>query len=91
MPRWASRSTIELTAVRVERVQEVTEDEAQACGSDRVLMPDRGVIATPVDYEDELNCRFKNGFQFQWECDHGLASWDANPWVWVRDVRRVEK
>lgn len=91
MPRWASRSIIELTSVRVERVQDVTEEEARRCAVERVVMPDRGIIHNPLDESDEAIASFRNGFQFQWECDFNLASWDRNDWVWVRDLRRVER
>lgn len=91
MPRWASRITLEITGVRVERLQEISEEDARAEGAERVVMPERGIIHNPLDHEDELIASHKNGFQFIWECISGLDSWDANPWVWVVEFRRVNE
>lgn len=77
MPRWASRITLEVTDVRVERVQDITPAACASEGFDFVvtdgLMP-RGQFAK---LWDALNS--KRGF-----------GWEANPWVWVVDFRRTE-
>lgn len=86
MPRWASRAIIELTAVRVERVQDVTEEEAGKCGV--TIGEDRSHSFREHGLEYQPH---RDALEARWITDRGQASWDANPWVWVRDVRRVEK
>lgn len=80
MPRWASRITLEITNVRVERVQDITEEDAEAEG----VLPIPSHL-TSVDYVTPFadlwnRINAKRGY-----------SWAANPWVWVVEFRRVEK
>lgn len=78
MPRWASRLTLEVVRVRVERLQEITEEDAIA----------EGVAGlAPEDTYDSARAEFAAG----WDTLNGKrAPWDANSWVWVIDFRRVE-
>jgi hypothetical protein len=73
MPRWASRITLEIAAVRIERLQDISEDDAQAEGCDPVVHPDGAV---------DCGTR-KTTFARLWNTINGPESWDANPWVWV--------
>jgi hypothetical protein len=78
MPRSASRITLEITNIRVERLQDITEDDAIAEGF--ISNKDLKEIAR-LNFElawDKLN--EKRGY-----------SWDSNPFVWVIEFRRVEK
>lgn len=75
MPRWASRITLAVTSVRVERVQSISEEDAQAEG---------------IWFDDDLAMLAVHGhrfaFQRLWHRINGKrpgCSWDANPWVWV--------
>lgn len=79
MPRWASRITLEITSVRVERLNEITEEDAKAEGipHDKWSFPQS---TTPM----------RTGFQVLWESINGPGSWDANPWVWVVEFKRLE-
>jgi hypothetical protein len=72
MPRWASRVDLEITAVRVERLQDISDDDARAEGYDRSH-------ASPREW-----------FALLWERINGPGSWEANPWVWVVEFRRVQ-
>ncbi|MHB8053650.1 MAG: ASCH domain-containing protein [Candidatus Aminicenantales bacterium] len=79
MPRWASRITLEITGVRVERVQDIGEAHASAEGFKDVF---DGKTFFPAGHFfkttwDSLNA--KRGF-----------GWDANPWVWVISFKRIE-
>ncbi|WP_238085276.1 hypothetical protein [Pseudescherichia vulneris] len=89
MPRWASRITLEITAVRVERLSEISEADAAAEGVPPAgdLLPDHpGAYLTPKgDFATA-----KVAFQRFWESIYGDDSWQANPWVWVIEFRRVE-
>jgi hypothetical protein len=81
MPRWASRITLEVTGVRVERVQSISEADAiaEGVGSWR---PDtmRYVAQNPVQEFSELwdSINAERGY-----------SWESNPWVWVVGFRRL--
>ncbi|MEL5440655.1 hypothetical protein PTR44_08835 [Serratia nevei] len=79
MPRWASRITLEITAVRVERLNDISHDDAKAegcCYARGGGVPDFAV--TPADH-----------FPTLWASIYGEESWSANPWVWVIEFRRV--
>ena len=72
MPRWASRITLEVTGVRVERLQDISTRDCWA----------EGIPSSPdVDPVHE--------YQELWESINGHGSWQANPWVWVVEFRRV--
>lgn len=84
MPRWASRITLEVTGVRVERLQEITESDALAEGVDlkSEAWPD-----TPSAIPLSLKPTF--AYELLWKSINGADSWAANPWVWVVELRRV--
>ena len=75
MPRWASRITLEITNVRVERLQEISRGDSMAEGCPFPNMEDG---FDPCDWYSEL-----------WSQINGAGSWDANPWVWVVEFRRI--
>lgn len=83
MPRWASRITLELTGIRVERVQEITEEDAIAEGvseSHSVGRDGIGVCHTAKYHYAQL-----------WDKINGKrAPWHVNPWVWVLTFRRIK-
>lgn len=76
MPRWASRLTLDVTDVRVERLQDISESDAIAEGIERSdRFPDR--FMTPAgDYATSVVA-----YQRLWESINGPASWYANPWI----------
>ena len=75
MPRWASRITLEITGVRVERLNAISEADAIAEGCQCA-----GVPASLTNV---------GAFAKLWESINGPGSWDANPWVWVVEFRRI--
>jgi hypothetical protein len=81
MPRWASRITLRITDVRVERLQYISEEDAKAEGADF------------VDYKIK-SCpglgTYKEGFTRLWRDINGFASLIENPWVWVISFERVK-
>lgn len=91
MPRWASRITLEITGVRVERLQDISEADAIAEGVKRFpgVARDDDVAAFsrigPVDFDSFPIARYA----VLWESINGARSWDANPWVWVVEFRRI--
>lgn len=94
MPRWASRITLEVTDVRVERLQDISEDDARAEGLTCITkdgetfkygIPDRdGLPGTDDDgwpwqeWEPTARAAYKK----LWEKINGPGSWDANPFIW---------
>jgi hypothetical protein len=74
MPRWASRITLEVTGVRVERLQEISATDARAEG---IQMPAPTITPDEFDHDCVVN------YRLLWEQINGPGSWDANPWVWV--------
>lgn len=91
MPRWASRITLEVTGVRVERLQDISEEDAKAEGCEpAVLLPDDDGRLTQIMYDesDEASCR--NDYAALWESINGPGSWEANPWVWVVEFKRIQ-
>lgn len=77
MPRWASRLTLEVVNVRVERLQAISEADARAEGF-AADSPDAPFIVTARD-----------AFRHKWLDLYGAESWNANPWVWVVKFKRV--
>lgn len=89
MPRWASRITLEITGVRVERLSDISEEDATAEGvppAGRLLPDYPGTFLTP--HGDFATA--KVAFQRLWESIYGEESWQDNPWVWVIEFKRVE-
>ncbi|EMO8771696.1 hypothetical protein WDQ77_001088 [Klebsiella variicola] len=86
MPRWASRILLEITDVRVEQLSAISQEDAQAEGMELTGWrptysdPDSGgEVMTPYDNFAEL-----------WSSIYGEESWNANPWVWVIEFKRIE-
>ncbi|MFM4368861.1 hypothetical protein AB8S15_17935 [Klebsiella pneumoniae] len=86
MPRWASRILLEITDVRVERLNSISQEDAQAEGLE--LTGWRPTYSDP-DSGGEVMTPYDNFAQL-WESIYGDESWQANPWVWVIEFKRVE-
>ena len=80
MPRWASRITLEVTGVRVERLQDISDADAQAEGIGEFI---GGWACLTDDAPQQAGNTPKEGYRHLWERINGPGSWDANPWVWV--------
>ena len=93
MPRWASRITLEVISVRVERLQEISRDDAEAEGIERtgpgITYPFRDYLAGPDDWRRRFYPRAIDSYRSLWEQINGQGSWEANPWVWVVEFRRL--
>ncbi|EPG4778512.1 hypothetical protein OQB83_001225 [Klebsiella pneumoniae] len=86
MPRWASRILLEITDVRVERLNSISQEDAKAEGME--LTGWRPTYSDP-DSGGEVWTPYDNFAQL-WESIYGEESWKANPWVWVIEFKRVE-
>lgn len=101
MPRWASRITLEIVDVRVERLHEIDEHDARAEGLDWAAPHFFDKNLDHDDREDPREvgyalvgeyCGFaKDNFARLWESIHGAGSWAANPWVWRVEFRRLSE
>jgi len=74
MPRWASRISLTVTDIRVQRLQDISEEDALAEGAIRMVRDDEKF------YESDRGT-FLCGFAGIWGHINGFGSWDANPWV----------
>ena len=77
MPRWASRITLEVVSVRVERLHCISQEDANAEGIVHDMEQDRVIL---------------QGFYRAWEAINGKrpgCSWNDNPWIWVVEFKRV--
>lgn len=80
MKRAASRIMLQVVAVRVERLQEISEADAEAEG-----------VAFMREYPDaDETLSARQLYDILWESINGDGSWAANPWVWVVEFRKVE-
>lgn len=77
MPRWASRLTLEITGVRVERLRDLSEDDAKSEG---ITPPYGGVLP---------GWQYRINFRDLWMSIYGADNWEANPWVWVIEFKVV--
>lgn len=78
MPRWASRITLEITGVRVERLASVSDDDAGK----------EGYPANPAPYGGSMDKWL--WFRQLWDSIYPDQSFKHNPWVWVIDFRLIE-
>lgn len=84
MPKIACRLFLRITDIRVERLQDITEEDALAEGVERTFEADGS------DYGAGLTHAVDN-FAKLWRSINGSDSWDQNPWVWVVTFHRLEK
>ena len=94
MHRWASRITLEITSVRVERLQDISEADAIAEGVFQKVGDSRfgNMVETATGgqliYADPRQAREE--YRRLWEQINGAGSWEANPWVWVVEFQRAK-
>lgn len=107
MPRWASRILLEVTGVRVERLQDISETDAIAEGIEPNWIGDLSVGPNGFGGQGWVpDCGWRHytnsidgdpaytpieSYRSLWESINGAGSWEANPWVWVIEFRRVDQ
>ena len=88
------RITLEITGIRVERLDDISEDDAKREGVESAI-PTQG---EPLRYKDYLHCvsdpfewfgSARESFQSLWGSINGQKSWDENPYVWVIEFKKV--
>lgn len=117
MPRWHCRIFLEIASVRVERLQDITEEDAKAEGVSQLFDEKTKMSRPECNFDSWTNylwhgnwgqCGMGNkksdAWQYQysgyekardsfsslWESINGPGSWEANPWVWVIEFKRVK-
>ncbi|WP_095184978.1 hypothetical protein [Pseudomonas sp. Irchel 3H9] len=87
MPRWASRILLEITDLRVERLQDISEEQAKAEGVR--LYPDHAELGDwwHVEGIETYSADPRKSFELLWSSVGG--NWEANPWVWVVEFKQV--
>jgi hypothetical protein len=100
MPRWASRITLEITNIRVERLQDISKEDAIAEGF-KAITKDGGItIKYGIPDSDgfpgndnygwpwpDWHTDPRTAYKYLWESIYGEGSWGANPWVWVIEFK----
>lgn len=92
MPKWAARIWLEITAIRVERLQEISEEDAIAEGIFK--SPHTGMWAWSEHIERngitrQVCATAKGAYSHLWDEINGDGAWKKNPWVWVIVFKRV--
>ncbi|WP_256831671.1 morphogenetic protein [Pseudomonas sp. Pse1] len=81
MPRWASRILLEITDVRVERLQDISRADIRA----------EGLQCPPELASDDVSPNYRDWYPGAWRelWESTGGDWNANPWVWVVEFKRV--
>ncbi|EPM0570771.1 hypothetical protein WJB81_000864 [Klebsiella aerogenes] len=88
MPRWASRLLLEITDVRVERLREISQADAEAEGVGKLK---KGFWKNYQPGWTEFQLTARGSFATLWKSIYGDESWYADPWVWVIEFKRIEE
>lgn len=83
MPKEAARIWLQITDVRVERLQDISDEDAIAEGIEKHPDDKTNIHYRNYHHKDFLMITPKYSFKTLWESIHSYDSWDANPWVWV--------
>jgi hypothetical protein len=97
MPRWASRITLEIMGIKIERVQDIygTDVLEEGLGPDglrqyyRDLRQQRTQEGSEFDGPGDVLWDWEMEWRVLWGSIHGVGSWDTNPWVWAITFRRI--
>lgn len=81
MPRWASRILLEITGVHVERLQDISRADIRA----------EGLQCPPELASDDISPNYRDWYPAAWRelWESTGGDWEANPWVWVVEFKRV--
>lgn len=85
---WASRLTLEITDIQVERLQDISEEDANAEGTNHISCRPEKASILPATYDTKgFATNNKHAFESLWKSINGKDSWNVNPWVWVIDFK----
>lgn len=95
MPKVASRLKLKVTDIRVERVQDITEEDALREGveymDNQMVEGEDDPCRIYCDYTDNetILMSAKSSYKSLWKSINGKDSWESNPWVWVIEFERI--
>lgn len=91
MPHWASRITLEITDIRVERVQEISERDAGKEGIQDIYVPGVVYIGNGETVPKATEATDVETYQYLWDSLNAKRGypWSSNPWVWVIEFERL--
>jgi hypothetical protein len=89
MPRAASRLTLEITNIRIERLNHISEADAIAEGVTWRKCDDFNPVPIAGPY-GPCSGPARAAYYALWESINGPGSWEANPWVWVVEFKRIQ-
>lgn len=89
MPRAASRITLEITNIRVERLQDISEEDSIKEGVETALVENYRMTKNYLTNQFELY-NPKKSFKTLWQSINGQESWDVNPWVWAITFKQIK-
>ncbi|HIB7991229.1 TPA: hypothetical protein ACWXHJ_005443, partial [Klebsiella pneumoniae] len=91
MPKAASRILLEITDVRVERLNAISQEDAEAEGIDmEALYDSQDCYDCIADHNMTGRPTVTGAFKYLWESIYGEEGWKSNPWVWVIEFKRFE-
>ena len=96
MPRWASRILLEITGIRVERLNDISRGDAVNEGIETLMVDCSrdGLKTAYKDYTSHNNAITRNNpidsFRTLWESVNGADSWEKNPWVWAVEFKVIQ-
>lgn len=90
MPKEAARIFLRVTDVRVERLQDITEEDAIAEGVEKITLRDNTPCYKSYGHTQGYG-NAVDSFYSLWESIHGESAWKENPWVWAYSFERIER
>lgn len=94
MPKAACRIFLQIENIRIERLQDISEENAKAEGIE-LVEKEHGIFPYYKDYSEHPNDFVfespKDSYKSLWEKINGINSWNQNPFVWVIEFKRIEK
>lgn len=93
MPRWASRLTLKITDIRVERVQDIGESDAYSEGAITEIRPDKFIGSAALGVDGKIYVSWLSAWVALWDSinDKRGYGWNVNPWVWVISFEVIHK
>lgn len=91
MPRWACRLLLEITDIRVERLNAISKEDAAKEGFQQLPATGRYVLNQGDQYFGGASSNPCELFKFLWEGVYGENAWKQNPWVWVVEFKIIAR
>ncbi len=90
MPRSASRILLEITKIRIEKLNQISSQDAVQEGLLKLPASGRYVLNRGDQYFGAVSINPREVFKWLWESIYGSSSWELNPWVWVIEFNVIQ-